>query len=113
MNHNGAIQRAELFANVDELMQWKRSFERKQVEMIQWQAMVMESIQSLRDSLETTLKGCSVLVECDTTLGDRIDNLSTRIDIANKRLRKLETLTKKLPIVNEPSQNGEDYETRN
>lgn len=65
----GEIQRAQLFADVDELMAWKKGFELKQAELIAWQ--------------ETMTKGCNVLVECDTVLGDRLD-------IVNKRLRKLE-----------------------
>lgn len=89
MNTNGAIQRAELFANVDELMAWKKSFELKQIELIQWQTMVMQQIAELKKELETTLKGCHVLVECDSLINGRID-------IYNKRLRVLETKVKKI-----------------
>ena len=94
---NGAQQRAELFANVDELMAWKKAFEMKQAELISWQAMVMSAVQELKDSAETILKGCNVLVECDELMtqrldnaAERIDHASNRIDVVNKRLRLLE-----------------------
>jgi len=94
---NGAQQRAELFANVDELMAWKKCFEMKQAELITWQAMVMSSVQELKDSADTILKGCHVLMECDElmtqrldTAAERIDAASNRIDVVNKRLRLLE-----------------------
>ena len=94
---NGAQQRAELFANVDELMAWKKAFEMKQAELIAWQAAVMSSIHELRESAETILKGCGVLVECDELMTQRLDNASeridhaaNRIDVVNKRLRLLE-----------------------
>ena len=82
---NGLTREAtsKLVQEVDELV-------RSQRDLMNWQAMVMERISTLEAELATTLKGCGVLIECDTTLGDRID-------IVNKRLRKLETITKHLP----------------
>ena len=80
---NGAQQRAELFANVDELMEWKKTFMHQQGQLIEWQLKTQRDIKQLQNELVTTIKGCNVLVDTDTTLGDRLD-------IANKRLRKLE-----------------------
>ena len=72
----GEIQRAQLFADVDELLAWKKTFELKQVELLEWQ--------------ETMLKGCATLVETNELMTTRLDDMSIRIDIANKRLRNLE-----------------------
>lgn len=93
---NGAQQRAELFANVDELMAWKKSFDRKQIEMIQWQAMVLEKIVECHESDKTIIAGCMTMMETDTMLSDRCDEISRRIDIVNKRLRRLEDAVKEL-----------------
>lgn len=68
MNQLGAQQRAELFANVDELMAWKKSFDAKQRELLEWQAGVEDAIKKLNE----------------------------RIDMVNKRLRLLETRTKRI-----------------
>jgi hypothetical protein len=86
----GEIQRAQLFADVDELLAWKKAFNLKQAELIAWQAMVMNAIQEMQSAGKTTLEGCGILMETDTVLGDRIDDAWARIDIVNKRLRKLE-----------------------
>jgi TolA-binding protein len=62
-------------------------------------------------TIKTMLEGCMVLVETDTVLGERMDQLSARIDMVNKRLRKLEETNGKLQtqmsmiedaIVNDP-----------
>jgi len=87
---NGTIERAELVAAVDELVLWKKAFNMKQAELIAWQAMVMNAIQELQSAGKTTLEGCKILMETDNVLGNRIDDAWTRIDIANKRIRKLE-----------------------
>lgn len=78
----GEVQRAELFANVDELMSWKKSFEHKQREMLAWQA-------KIENEIAKTIEGCMVLIATDTTLSDRID-------IVNKRLRHLEKAVERL-----------------
>lgn len=90
MSGPGEIQRAELFANVDELMEWKKSFELKQTQLMEWQKKVMtlfglvqDEVIALKEELATTIQGCGVLVECDTKISDRID-------IVNKRIRHLE-----------------------
>lgn len=93
---SGEQQRAELFANVDELMEWKKSFQLKQSELIAWQAMVMQKIAELQQALATTLEGCSVLIETDKTIGERVDEEARRTDIVNKRLRRLEDAVKRL-----------------
>ena len=72
----GAIQRAELFANVTLLQEDVKN--------------LIATVNELEATLETTLRGCKVLVECDTVLGNRLDEQSRRIDIVNKRLRRLE-----------------------
>jgi len=76
MNSIGAIQRAELFAAVERLID----------EQIKTSA-----------SIKTVIEGCLILVETDTVLGDRIDQITKRVDVAhdrldivNKRLRMLE-----------------------
>jgi len=61
-DHIGAIQRAELFAKVDEL----------------------------EVAMKNVTKGAHLLIDVDIELEKRITALSDRIDIANKRLRKLE-----------------------
>jgi len=66
MNSHGAIQRAELFKTVDKL-------DRR--------------ITQLEDSLNVTLRGCNALVDVDQVI-------ATRLDIINKRLRKLEKKVK-------------------
>jgi len=85
----GAIARAELFSNVDELMEWKKTFDLKQRQMIEWQKKVMDSLMELNESMKTTLEGCNVLVQTDTELGNRID-------IVNKRLRRIEEAVARL-----------------
>lgn len=65
----GEVQRANLFADVDELMEWKRSFQIKQDELVTWQALVTENLQIMRE---------------------RLNAASIRLDIVNKRLRRLE-----------------------
>jgi len=85
----GEIQRAELFANVDELMAWKKSFELKQNELMNWQRPV-------ENEIKTTLAGCMVLVETGSALGVMMDGISYRIDIVNKRLRRIEEAVERL-----------------
>ena len=87
---NGARQRAELFASVDELMAWRKSFNLRQAEEIAWQSMVMTKFIELNESDKTIIEGCMRMMETDTAISERCDQLSQRIDIANKRLRKLE-----------------------
>jgi len=72
----GTIERAELVAAVHRLID----------EQIKTSA-----------SIKTVIEGCLILVETDTVLGDRIDHLTKRVDVAhdrldivNKRLRMLE-----------------------
>ena len=83
--------------DVAELLAWKKMFQLKQMEMIAWQAEVMNAIGELRESGETILKGCNVLVQCDELMTQRLDNATqridaaaARIDVVNKRLRLLE-----------------------
>lgn len=79
----GEIQRAQLFADVDELIEWKKAFMLKQGQLIEWQLKVQRDIKDLEERLKTTLRGCQVLMRTDEVLGNRLD-------IVNKRLRKLE-----------------------
>jgi len=65
---SGAIQRAKLFADVDEL----------------------------KASLQTTLKGCEILMKTDTQISLRIDQIDERINIVNKRLRHIEKAIERL-----------------
>jgi hypothetical protein len=89
MSGPGEIQRAELFANVDELMAWKKAFELKQPELIEWQL-------HIENEIKTTIQGCLTLVETDSALMVRMDELSKRIDIVNKRLRHIEEAVERL-----------------
>ncbi len=98
----GEIQRAELFRNVDELLAWQKTFELKQAELIAWQHGIQKSIAELRASLTTTLEGCQILMETDTLLSGRCDELDRRIDIVNKRLRRIEDAVKQLQEMSEP-----------
>ena len=93
----GAIQRAELFRNVDELIQFKE--------------LIAPRIKEFQSCLETILQASSIMVDTDTVLGERIDKadqlikeltawtnvqdvrvaqLDERIDVYNKRVRVLE-----------------------
>lgn len=92
----GEIQRAELFANVDTLMEWKKNFSHKQTELIAWQSQVGSSIKQLEESMETILKGCTTLVETNELMTTRLDESSKRIDIANKRIRRAEEAIERL-----------------
>ena len=65
---DGKIQRAQLFADVDEL----------------------------KASLQTTLKGVEILMKTDTQLSIRIDQVDERINIVNKRIRRLEEAVARL-----------------
>ena len=49
--------------------------------------------------LKQILEGCMALIECDTVISERVDQLSARIDIVNKRLRKIETALTKGVII--------------
>lgn len=93
---NGLSRKAtgKLVKDVDEILIWKKSFDMKQAEMIRWMASVDQRIEALQKDLETTLKGCNILMETDTALGQQIDNQKERINIVNKRLRKIENAVK-------------------
>lgn len=86
----GEIERAKLFADVDELIAWKRQFELKQAEEIVWKANVEIELKQLKEDVVRILEGCGILMETDTTISQRIDDAWKRIDIVNMRLRKLE-----------------------
>jgi len=58
----GAIQRAQLFADVDEL----------------------------KETCQALITAGHVLIETDSVLGEQVESIKVRIDIINKRLRKLE-----------------------
>ena len=79
----GTIERAELVAAVDELVAWKKSFMLKQAEEIAWKFVIKQDIQ-------TIIEGCLKIVETEELIGKRVDMLNARLDIVNKRLRKLE-----------------------
>jgi len=101
---NGTIERAELVAAVDDLVAWKKSFEPKQRELIEWQQRIDHAIAELQASIKTTLEGCHVMMDTDTLLGDRSDELGQRVDIVNKRLRRIEDAVKQLQAITEPGQ---------
>ena len=87
---NGTVERAQLVASVDQLLEWQKGFSVKQVELIKWQTMVMTDAIEIRKSMQNMLDGLTKMMEIDTELSKRIDILSERVDIVNKRLRKLE-----------------------
>ena len=83
------IVKAHLFANVAKLMAWKKSSDKHQVELIA----VIDELQSAH---KTTLKGCEILMKTDTQLMIRTDNLEERINIINKRIRRLEEAVQRI-----------------
>jgi len=92
----GTIERAELVAAVDELVAWKKSFCLRQAEEIAWKAMIMDKFMELNESDKTIIQGCMTMMETDTALSERIEHLSERMDIANKRIRRLEQAVERL-----------------
>lgn len=66
-----------------ELVAWKKRCDKMQVETI-------AAIANLQSAQKTTLEGCEILMQTDTQLSIRMDDLDRRIDIVNKRLRRLE-----------------------
>ena len=97
--------------DVAELLAWKKSFDQKQAELIAWQETIMEKLIELNESEKNIIDGCMTMMETDTAISERCDHISSRTDIANKRLRKLEEINRKLQtqmsmiedaIVNDP-----------
>lgn len=104
MNTLGAIQRAELFADVEKLKAFKKEALVRNMELVKFETTTARDIANV-------IEGCMRMIETDTALSDRMDHISARIDIVNKRLRKLEEINGKLQtqmsmiedaIVNDP-----------
>ena len=90
---------------------WKKSFDQKQAELIAWQTTIMEEMIRLNKSDKNIIDGCMIMMKADAVISERCDHISNRIDIVNKRLRKLEEINGKLQtqmsmiedaIVNDP-----------
>ena len=85
----GEEMRAQLFEDVDTLMAWKKMFEHKQRELIEWQLHVTTEMKGV-------VEGCLILVDTDSVLGNRMD-------IINKRLRHIErAIERQIPALNKP-----------
>ncbi len=53
-------------------------------------ANLFKLVDELSVTQKTLLEGCQLLMKTNTQLGIRCDNLDERINIANKRIRRLE-----------------------
>ena len=67
-----------------------------QVQWAKWQVDTTASIEDLQAAGKTILEGCEILMQTDTQLSIRLDALEGRIDIVNKRIRRLEEAVQKL-----------------
>ena len=69
----GEIERAKLFANVDELMAWKKTFELRQHD---------ELVRQIEQAkiVENTIEGGKKTLECVKVLDNRITALNLRIN---------------------------------
>ena len=99
----GEVERAVLTANIDALMAWKKIVELRHNAMIDWQNTIIKTIKELAEAAKTTIEGCEILVQTDTQLMMRTDNIDKRIDIVkeridivNKRIRFLENAVERL-----------------
>jgi chaperonin cofactor prefoldin len=75
-SEEGMIQRAKTFANVEWLMKWQPTIDK--------------AIEEVHESLQAVIQAGHILIDTDSELAKEIEKLNTRIDIVNKRLRKLE-----------------------
>ena len=73
----------EMTEAINELQKFKREA------MVRNLDIVKQQTQFAKD-LENIIEGCMKLLDTLVAHGDRMDEMSARIDIANKRLRKLE-----------------------
>ena len=73
------------------LIEWQQTFAKKQTDLIKWQEGITQSIESLQSACQTILEGCQVLMKANTMLVTRCEDLKERLDIANKRIRRLES----------------------
>jgi len=67
-----------------ELVEFKKEVLVRNMELVKHETTTARDLANL-------IAGCMVLMETDTALSDRLDQISERIDIVNKRLRKIET----------------------
>jgi len=89
-------QRAELFKHIDQILAWQKIFNMKQMEQITWKASVIKTIEAIESTAKTTLQGCEILIQTDTQLNIRVDQFEKRIDIVNKRIRRIEDAVARL-----------------
>ncbi len=80
----GEIERAKLFANVDELMAWKKTFELRQHDELVRQIEQAKVIENTIEGGKTTLECVKLNDERITALHLRIDSLETRADEKDK-----------------------------
>jgi LPS O-antigen subunit length determinant protein (WzzB/FepE family) len=78
-----AIERAQMVSTIDDLKDFKKAMQLRNMELIKFEAQTAKDIANVID-------GCMRMIETDTLISDRVDHVSDRIDIVNKRLRKLE-----------------------
>ena len=82
--NRGAVERARLFEDVDNLIAFKKEMLARNMELVKFE---MTTAKSTADVIE----GCMKIMKTQDILSERMDIISERIDIVNKRLRKLET----------------------
>ena len=73
------------------------STQSQRLSMLDLHLTTLRHLRDQKQEINNIVKGCHVLIETDTVLGDRIELLNeklsaidTRLDIVNKRLRRLE-----------------------
>lgn len=90
MNRMAAIERAQHVADLDELKQFMKESKARNMELVQFEIETTQNFLTHSKDIKNILEGCMRLIDCDEELSKRMDQISARIDIVNKRLRKLE-----------------------
>ena len=78
-NGQGAIQRAELFANVDELLAWKKTFEVRQHDELVRQREQVKVIESLIEAGQQTIEAITLVNTTVHEIGTKVIELETRM----------------------------------
>lgn len=60
---------------------------------------IVASLKKTHDAIDNMIKAGHAMIDTDVILGERMDDLSKRVDIANERLRRLETALHKAGLL--------------
>lgn len=60
---------------------------------------ITASLKKTHDAIDNMIKAGHAMIDTDVALGNRMDSLSERIDIANQRLRRIETALHKAGLL--------------